>query len=328
MSSEAKVGAFVIVSLAVLGSAIYFVRTTQTVRGQVPYRTYLRYAGGLAPGAAVLFGGIKVGQITALRPASEDPTRIEIAFNVKTGTPINQKSTAQVGTVSIMSSPALSITTGSNDARRLGAGEVVPSQEVASLEEVARRVATVAESANELMIILGREVPILTGDARKVLANLDHITGPRNQKQIQRILAELNVILARESPKIALITDRISELTKHADSVVVSLEPVVSNVDRTVTNADRTVTNVNNTVDVVRVGVTKDLDELERTLRDARSLLASLEGVVRNNEGDVAETVRNLRVTSENVRVLSESLKQRPWSLVRTTQPADRRVPQ
>jgi hypothetical protein len=39
-----------------------------------------------------------------------------------------------------MSSPALSITTGSNDARRLAAGEVVPSQEVASLEEVARRV--------------------------------------------------------------------------------------------------------------------------------------------------------------------------------------------
>ena len=127
MSTEAKVGVFVIASLLVLGSAIYFVRTTQTVRGQVPYRTYLRYAGGLAPGAAVLFGGIKVGQVTAVRPASEDPTRIEIAFDVKTGTPINEKSTAQVGSVSIMSSPALSITTGSNEARRLSAGEVVPS---------------------------------------------------------------------------------------------------------------------------------------------------------------------------------------------------------
>ena len=80
MSTEAKVGVFVIASLLVLGSAMYFVRTTQTVRGQVPYKTYLRYAGGLAPGATVLFGGIKVGQVTAVRPASEDPTRIEIAF--------------------------------------------------------------------------------------------------------------------------------------------------------------------------------------------------------------------------------------------------------
>ena len=321
MSSEAKVGVFVIASLLVLGSAIYFVRTTQTVRGQVPYKTYLRYAGGLAPGAPVLFGGIKVGQITAVRPASEDPTRIEIAFDVKTGTPINEKSTAQVGSVSIMSSPALSITTGSNDARRLSASEVVPSEEAVSLEEITRRVAGVAESAGAVMAVLQREIPTLTGEAGTFLANLNEISGPRNQKQIERILADLNTLLSRESPKIAQITDRISELAKHADSVVVSIAPVVANVDRTVTN-------VNNTVDAVRDPLTKSLAELERTIHEARSLVASVQDVVRTNEGDIAETVRNLRTTSENVRALTESVKQRPWSLIRTKQPADRRVPQ
>jgi hypothetical protein len=40
MSTETKVGAFVIVSLLILCSAIYYVRTTRTVRGEVPYRTY------------------------------------------------------------------------------------------------------------------------------------------------------------------------------------------------------------------------------------------------------------------------------------------------
>jgi phospholipid/cholesterol/gamma-HCH transport system substrate-binding protein len=186
MSSEAKVGVFVIASLLVLGSATYYVRSTQTVRGQVPYRTYLRYAGGLAPGAAVLFGGIKVGQVSAVRPASEDPTRIEIAFEVKTGTPINQNSMARVGTVSVMSSPALSITTGSNDARRLSAGEVVAAEEAVSLEEITRRVAVVAESANALMTTIGHEVPMLTGDARKLLSNLNEISGPqpRNRSSV------------------------------------------------------------------------------------------------------------------------------------------------
>jgi ABC-type transporter Mla subunit MlaD len=321
MTTEAKVGVFVIASLLVLGSAVYYVRTTQSVRGQVPYRTYLRYAGGLAPGATVLFGGIKVGQVTAVRPAAEDPTRIEIAFEVKTGTPMNQKSTAQVGSVSIMSSPALSITTGSNDARRLNAGDVVPSQEAVSLEEIQRRVAAVAESANVLMTTLGREIPELTADARKILDNLNEITGPANQKQIAGILTDVNALLSRESPKIDQIVDQISELAKHADSVVVSLEPVVANVDRTVTNVD-------DTVKAVREPLTKDLAELERTLQEARGLLASVKGVVRDNEGDIGETVRNLRTTSENVRALSESLKQRPWSLVRTKQPPDRKVPQ
>ena len=64
----------------------------------------------------MLFGGIKVGQVTAVRPWSEDPTRIEIVFAVKSGTPLNQKSTARVGTISLMTTPALMITTGSNEA--------------------------------------------------------------------------------------------------------------------------------------------------------------------------------------------------------------------
>ena len=134
MSTEGKVGLFVFISLLALGGAVYFVHTTQTVRGQVPYRTYLRYAGGLAPGAQVLFGGIKAGQVTAVRPWSEDPTRIETLFEVKSGTPLNQNSMARVGTVSLMSSPVLSITTGSNDARRLGAGQLTQASRQCSVQ--------------------------------------------------------------------------------------------------------------------------------------------------------------------------------------------------
>ena len=180
MTTEAKVGVFVIASLLILGSATYFIHTTQTVRGQVPYSTHLRYAAGLAPGAAVLFGGIKVGEITAVRPWSEDPTRIEIVFTVKSGTPVNQKSTASVGTISIMTTPALMITTGSNEARRLSAGELVPSAESLSLEEIEGRVAKVAESADALVAELRREIPALTGGARTLLANLNEISGAQN----------------------------------------------------------------------------------------------------------------------------------------------------
>src|SRR5581483_2821569 len=132
MTTEIKVGSFVIASVLVLGSGTYFLRTTQTVRGQVPYTTHLRNAGGLAAGAAVLFGGIKVGQVTAVRPWAEDPTHIEIAFAVTSGTPVNQKSTARVGTLSLMTTPALMITTGCNQAARLSGGAVVPSTETLS----------------------------------------------------------------------------------------------------------------------------------------------------------------------------------------------------
>jgi ABC-type transporter Mla subunit MlaD len=127
--------------------------------------------------------------------------------------------------------------------------------------------------------------------------------------------------LERESPKIAQITDQISDLAKHADSVVRSVGPVVAHVDQAVGNVDHT-------VDAIREPLTKDLTELESTIQAAHTVLVDVQNVVGSNEADIAETVRNLRSASENVRVLTESLKQRPWSLIRTKQPVDRRIPQ
>ena len=321
MTTEAKVGVFVIASAFVLASATYFVQNAQRVRGQVTYNTHLRNAGGLAPGAGVLFGGIKVGQVTAVRPWSEDPTRIEILIAVKSGTPLNQKSTARVGAVSIMATPALMITTGSNEASRLTAGALVPSAESVSLEEIQGRVAKVAESADALLSELRTAIPALTGDARTFLGNLNQISGAQNQKRIEQILGSLNTVLERESPKIAQITDQISDLAKHADSVVGSVGPVVQHLDQAVVNVD-------STVSAIREPLTKDLAELQNTLQAADGVLVDVQNLVGSNEAAIGETVSNLRSASENVRALTESVKQRPWSLVRTKQPADRRVPQ
>jgi ABC-type transporter Mla subunit MlaD len=99
------------------------------------------------------------------------------------------------------------------------------------------------------------------------------------------------------------------------------VEPVINHVDQTVVKVD-------NTVEAIREPLTKDLTELGSTLDAAQTVLADVHGVVGSNEADIGETVRNLRSASENVRLLTESLKQRPWSLIRTKQPPDRRIPQ
>ena len=72
-----------------------------------------------------------------------------------------------------------------------------------------------------VMTLLKHEVPAVTGEARAVLANIREISGTKNQKHIESILAELNTMVRRESPKIAQITERIASLTGHADEVVV-----------------------------------------------------------------------------------------------------------
>src|SRR4029453_12317589 len=159
VTTESKVGVFVVTALVVLTVTIYGVHTTQIVRGQVPFKTYLRDAGGLDADTSVLFGGIRVGRITTVHPDTADPTRIEIAFEVKAGTPLNRQSTAKVSTISLMASPVLLITTGSNAAPRLAPGDIVPSEEGVNPSDLTRRVAIVVDNPNSVLLDLPREIP-------------------------------------------------------------------------------------------------------------------------------------------------------------------------
>jgi len=307
VTTEAKVGAFVLGCFAILAFTVIYLVNAQLSGGTVPYKTYLRYAGGLEPGASVLFGGIEVGKVKAVRPATIDPTKIEIVLDVKQGTPLNEKSVAKLGLVSVMSGAALSITTGSNDAKRLPPGSSIQSQEAASLDEIAGKLAVVAENADGLITQARGELEGISGDARNLLGNLNTVTGPVNQQKIQAVLDHVNGMLATEGPKIDRISDQLVTLSQHADE---------------------TIQNVNGTVTDIRGPVRDDLAELQKTLQQAKAVLTDMQVVVRANDYKIDDTVENLRVATDNLDQLTDSLKQRPWSLVRIKQPKERKVPQ
>jgi phospholipid/cholesterol/gamma-HCH transport system substrate-binding protein len=306
MSTEAKVGAFVLGCFALLALTVGYLVNAQYSGGTVHYRTYLRYAGGLEPGASVLYGGIVVGQVVAVRPWAEDPTRIEILLDVKKGTPLNEKSVAKLGFVSVMNSAALSITTGTIEAKRLPPDSTVPSQEAASLDEIAGKLAGVADSANTLITQAQGELNDISGNVNQVLANLDKMTGAPNQKKVQAILGNVDRLLADERPKIERLTDQLSRVSEHADA---------------------TIQNVNGTVTDLRDPMRKDLLELKTTLEQANNLLGSMQVIVRANDYKIDDTIENLREATDNLNQFTNSLKQRPWSLVRVKQPENRQVP-
>lgn len=306
MSTESKVGAFVLGSVAVLAFAIIRLLGAQLSGHVVPYHTYLQYAGGLEPGATVLFGGISVGRVTAVRPAAADPTKIEIQLDVKENTPLNEKSVAKLGFVSVMSGAALSVTTGSNDAKRLPAGSEIPSQEAASLDAITAKMAGVADNANGLITEVRSELQGVSGDAHTLLANLNTVTGKGNQRKVQGALDNVNAILATERPKIDRLTDQLNALSLHADE---------------------TVQNVNGTVSDVRQPIREDLAELQKTLLQTKALLGDMQVMVRANDYKINDTIENLRMATDNLGQLTDSVKQQPWSLIRIKQPIDRQVP-
>ena len=321
MSVEAKVGTFVMVCLVLLGVTVYYAGNDRWGSHATPYKTYLRYAGGVARGTGVLFGGIEAGKVTAVRPSNEDPTRIEISFQVKEGTPVNENSVAKLGSVSLMSSPALSITTGTNDARRLKAGQVIRSEETVSIDDMTRKLSAIADSAEGLITQVRGELKDISGDAQTLLANLNDVTGTPNRREIAQILKGVNSLVATESPKVDRIADQLLSLSRDADSVIQKAGPLLD-------HTDATVSNVNLTIDQLRDPIRQDLAQLQSTLDQAKSTMKTIQTLVRANDENISETVDNLRVATENLDQLTEQVKQRPWSLVRIRQPKDRKVPQ
>jgi ABC-type transporter Mla subunit MlaD len=306
VTTEAKVGAFVLACASALAFTIVNLVNAQLSGHTVPYRTYLRYAGGIEPGAQVLFGGISVGKITAVRPWTSDPTKIEIMLEVKEKTPLNEKSVAKLGLVSVMSGAALSITTGSNDARRLPAGSIIASQEAASLDEITDKMATAADNANGLITEVRGELGGISGDARTLLANLNTVAGKTNQQKIQSVLDNVNAMIATDRPKIDRLTDELNALSHHADE---------------------TIQNVNGTVSDLHEPIRNDLANLQSTLLQAKQLLGDLQVLVRANDYKIDDTIEHLRTATENLDELTDSVKQRPWSLIRIKQPEDRKIP-
>jgi phospholipid/cholesterol/gamma-HCH transport system substrate-binding protein len=321
VNTEAKVGTFVIVSLILLGVTVYYVGNEQWGRHLTPYKTYLRYAGGMAPGSEVLFGGISVGRVTTVRSWNEDPTRIEILLEVKEGTPLNEKSVASLGAVSLMSSPVISITTGSQHAPRLQSGQVITSQESVSIDEMTRKLSGITDRATDLMTQVQGELKGISGSAETLLANLNDATGPTNRRQVAEVLQRVNALVAQQSPKFDRITDQVLLVSQDADAAIKKIGPLVD-------HTDTTVANVNSTLDQLRDPIRQDLAQLQSTMEQAKSLIGSLQTVVRGNDDNIRDTIENLNIATENLDQLTDRVKQRPWSLVRIRQPKDRKVPQ
>lgn len=309
MKTEAKVGLFVIVCAAILLISVYRVTTAQLSGARVSYKTYLRYAGGLEPGADVLFGGIRVGAVTAVRPDAQDPTRIEILMDVKQGTPMNTKCVARLGSVTLVTNPVMAITTGTNEAPRLPPGSVIPSEETISMDDTERKVVALADSAHSLMDALHTDVT----DAQRLIAHLNDITDKPNQKHVADILANTDTMVARTSPKINQISEQLVKLTNDANRVMAKLGPAVDNLNTTVSNA-------NDTITALREPSQADLAEVRKTLLD-------LQAQMRAKDQDLTYTLENVRVITDNLNELTESVKERPWSLIRIRQPKDRKVP-
>jgi len=325
MSKELKVGAFVLTSLLIFLGTLVYVDQLSGVR--VPYKTYFKYAGGVDPGSQVRFGGMKVGSITAIRPWHDDPTKIEVLLEVRGEVPVNADSTAMLTSVSPLGDKYLEITTGSNRARRLSPGATIPSLEPVSLDDLARRASELIPTVQSTFQDVRKDIDQLTGNAQIVLANIQSMTGPRNQRNLALVLASARDLLDRESPRLDAVLQNLERASSQASGTLDQANRTLNEMQTAARAANDTFAGANRTIEDIRGPIKTDLKDLQQTMAEARRFIADLNTVVASNRYNIDETLDNFRAASENFRELTASVRQRPWTLIRGKPVPDRAVP-
>ena len=320
MSSEAKVGGFVVVSLIIFVYTFITVANKQLAGEKVAYKTYFTFAAGLDPGTAVRFGGLKAGVVEQVRPWEEDQTKVEVIFEVRADIPVNTDSVAKLASLSALGQNYLEITTGSIKAPRIEPGGIIKSEEAVTVDDIMQKFANLADTATDMMTDMRGDMERITERAEILLKNLNEITGEKNRESMEHLLENANEMMAEQKPKIDRITDQVSEMLVKADRLLVDFQAVAEQTKATVANANRT-------LDETREPLKSNLVELDATLKQARRTLEDIQAIVVVNEGNINETLENLRVSSQNLKEMSDELRQRPWSLIRVKPKPDRKVP-
>jgi phospholipid/cholesterol/gamma-HCH transport system substrate-binding protein len=191
----AMIGAFVIAIIGAVFGFVYWLHNTGGLGERTAYRVrFENTVSGLLTGAAVLFNGIRVGEVTDLKLDADDPRQVAATITVVASTPIRADTQAGLEFQGLTGVPVISLRGGAATAAHLTSSKGDAPTLVAdpaagqSMTEAAR------QALHRIDTILADNSDSL----KSSIANLNTFTGAlaRNSDRVDGILSGLERMTA------------------------------------------------------------------------------------------------------------------------------------
>ena len=188
------IGGFVVAFLVGIFTFIYWLQNTGGFSKQAEYRIQFdEPAPGLSNGAPVLFNGIRVGNITALRLNKDEPQRMTATITVERDTPVRADTQAGITYVGLTGAPAISLKGGA-------AGSPVPPASggrPALIIAAAGTSQTLTDSARNTLNRLDKVIDDNAAPLNQAISGIANFAGAlsRNSDKVDGILAGLEKML-------------------------------------------------------------------------------------------------------------------------------------
>jgi len=184
------VGLFILASLLCGFGFVYWLNTIGGLGARAAYRVrFENSVSGLRSGAAVLFNGVRVGEVTRLQLSREDPSWVFVTIEVDRDTPIRADSAARIQVQGLLGSPALSLQGGSSASPLLsslsGEPPVLVAEPLAGLD--------LSQAAAQALARFDKLLADNSDTLHDTIANIDTFAAAlsRNSGRIDGILAGL-----------------------------------------------------------------------------------------------------------------------------------------
>ena len=307
------VGLFVLVAAALLIGTVLSVAGTFS-RGNIPHRAYFKFAGGLEPGAAVRFGGMKAGSVQAVRVDPDDSTRIEVDFNVARDIPLKTDSVAKIASLSALGDNYVELTTGTRQAAAAAPGSVVRSTESTSFSDLGDMVGELKPMVQQVLENLNQRL----NELQVTVARANDLLSDQNRANVSASLGNVNSMLAEDRPK-------VSATLSNVQTASARLMPLLDDLKKTMAQANDALGHIDAVVLENRQDLRSSVAELRQTLLTASSVMDQLERTLDYNADNIDQTLENVRVTTQHLKDLTETLKRRPYTLIRADRPRERK---
>src|SRR5262245_2154310 len=307
---EAFVGLFVLIAAGLLIATVFSL-TGFFNRGDMKYRSFFKNAGGLRPGGEVRYaGGPPVGRIEDVRTDPRDTTRMEIVFRVRRDIPVKTDSVATITSNSPLSDNYLGIIPGSNAAPRASDGSELKSSPYVGFAELEAQLAELGPEARVLLGNLNQRVMEL----QVTVARVNDLLNDKNRDNLSATLSNIRGVLEENrQPLHATIT--------HVNEASAKIAPLLDDLKKTNAGAQKTINTLEGTLAENRPDIRQSVEDLRKLLQTANNVTNQLDNTLSANGENIDELPHNFREASMNLRQLTETLKQRPYTLLRSSMP-------
>ena len=232
------IGAF---TLAVIAGAFLFVLWFSGLARTSEHKTYeILFTGsvsGLSRGGAVLFNGLRVGEVLEINLVPNDPSRVQALVDVAGNVPIKQDTKARLEIQGLTGGALIALSGGAPDAPPLvekkGAPPVIVA-EPSELQDPMESVRSLSAKAESVLAKVDKLISDSSAGVGDAIANVDAFSKAlgENAPGIKSVLASLSDLGRRVGP----LADHLQALSDDVDKLVQAVD--ADKVRRVVTNVD------------------------------------------------------------------------------------------